>query len=230
MMCSSRMNRCVPAVLALLATFAMLGTFASPARAQDSIAVLSGDRETAAQLARIVNAARERGLPVEPIIAKAQHGARLHASPAKIVAAAQAVARRLNDARDALAPRPTPGDIAAGEDALSITGVSTDALRAVRAVSPTRPVAVPIGVLAQLVASGVPAPKATAIVTDIMKRGATNKQLVALGTDVNADVVAGTRADAALGVRLNGLTPFLAPGAGGQAGVTAASLAGGKKP
>jgi len=99
-----------------------------------------------------------------------------------------------------------------------------------RVVSPTRPVAVPIGVLAQLVASGVPAPKATAIVTELMKRGATNVQLVALGTDVNADVVAGTRADAALGVRLNGLTPLLAPAAAGQNAVTAASLAGGKKP
>jgi len=225
-----RISRRVRANLALLAVFATLGASASRAGAQDSIASLSGDRETAAQLARIVNAARERGLPVEPIIAKAQRGALVHAAPAKIVAAAQAVARRLSDARDALAPRPTPGDISAGEDALSITGVSTDALRAVRAVSPTRPVAVPIGVLAQLVASGVPAPKATAIVTELMKRGATNVQLVALGTDVNADVVAGTRADAALGVRLNGLTPLLAPAAAGQNAVTAASLAGGKKP
>jgi hypothetical protein len=223
-------SRVFSRALVTIATIAAIGTFASAAHAQDSIASLSGDRETAAQLARIVNAARERGLPVEPIIAKAQHGALVHAAPAKIVAAAQAVARRLNDARDALAPRPTPGDIAAGEDALSITGVSTDALRAVSAVSTTRPVADPIGVLAQLVASGVPAPKATAIVTELMKRGATNVQLVALGTDVNTDVVGGTQADAALGVRLNGLTPFLAPAAAGQNAVTAASLAGGKKP
>ena len=204
--------------------------FATRGAAQDSMAFLAGDRETAAKLARIVESARAQGLPAEPIIAKAQQGVLFHAPPAKIIAAAQAVARRLDDARDALAPRPTPADIAAGEDALSINGMTTDALRAVRAVSPNRPVAVPIGVLAQLVASGLPAPQATSVVTDLMKRGVTNKQLVALGGDVNSDVAAGTRADAALGVRLNGLTPFLAPGGSAQGNATTQSLNSGKKP
>jgi hypothetical protein len=181
------------------------------------MAFLSGDHETAARVMRIVESARNQGLPIDPIIAKAQQGVLFRSPPDRIVAAALAVARRLETARTALAPSPTPGDIAAGENALSIQGVSTDALRAVRAVSPTRPVAVPIGVLAQLVASGVSSPQATTIVTDLMRRGATNVQLVALGSDVNSDVAAGARADAALGVRLNGLTPFLSPGVGTNA-------------
>jgi hypothetical protein len=214
-----------------VALSAALLPFATRGAAQDSMAFLAGDRETAAKLARIVESARAEGLPAEPIIAKAQQGALFHAPSAKIIAAAQAVARRLDEARDALAPRPTPSDIAAGEDALSINGMTTDALRAVRAVSPNRPVAVPIGVLAQLVASGLPASKATSVVTDLMKRGVTSKQLVALGGDVNSDVAAGTRADAALGVRLNGLTPFLAPGGSAQGDATTQSLStSGKKP
>jgi hypothetical protein len=190
---------------------------APSAQAQDSMAFLSGDHETAARVMRIVESARNQGLPIDPIIAKAQQGVLFRSPPDRIVAATQAVARRLEAARTALAPSPTPGDIAAGENALSIQGVSTDALRAVRAVSPTRPVAVPIGVLAQLVASGVSSTQATAIVTDLMRAGATNVQLVALGSDVNADVSAGSRADAALGVRLNGLIPFLSPGVGNGA-------------
>ncbi|HEY4129301.1 MAG TPA: hypothetical protein VGM50_01695 [Gemmatimonadaceae bacterium] len=193
---------------------------ASPLRAQDSMAFLGGDRETATQVARIVESARSQGLPTDPIISKAQQGALFHSAPARIVSAAKAVARRLESARAALAPSPTPADIAAGENALSIQGVSTKELRAVRAVSPNKPVAVPIGVLAQLVASGVSASDATSIVTELMQRGASNVQLVALGSDVNADVAAGTRADAALGVRLNGLVPFLAPSAGGQSAIT----------
>src|SRR6185437_16254618 len=116
---------------------------ASPLRAQESMAFLGGDHETATQVARIVESARSHGLPTDPIIAKAQQGALFHSAPARIVSAAKAVARRLESARTALAPSPTPADIAAGENALSIEGVSTKELRAVRAVSPNRPVAVP---------------------------------------------------------------------------------------
>ena len=192
--------------------------------AQDSMAFLAGDRETAAQVTRIVESARNQGLPTEPILAKAQEGVLFHSPSARIVAAAQSVAKRLEVARNALAPSPTPADIAAGENALSIQGVSIEQLRVVRAISPNRPVAVPIGVLAQLVASGVPVSQATSIVTDLMRRGVTNVQLVALGADVNSDVAAGTRADAALGVRVAGLTPFLAPNAGSQTATETAPL------
>ncbi len=204
----------------LCTALVVLSGLATPMRAQDSMAFFGADRETAAQVAQIVDRARNLGLPADPILAEAQKGVLFRAASARIVAAAQSVAKRLELARAALAPSPTPADIAAGESALSIHGVSSEQLRAVRAVSPNRPVAVPIGVLAQLVASGVPASQATSIVTDLMRRGATNVQLVALGADVNADVAAGTRADAALGVRLNGLTPFLAPVAGAEGATT----------
>jgi len=89
--------------------------------------------------------------------------------------------------------------------------VTKTALEAVRSTSPTKPVAVPLGLLAQLVASGVPATRATQIVTELVKRGASNAQLVALGNDVNSDVGRGARANASLDVRLRGLTAVLAP-------------------
>jgi hypothetical protein len=181
------------------------------ASAQDSLALASIDRETAARLKGIVDSARARGLPTMPIVAKISQGVLLHAATDRIVVAAQNVATRLEDARSALAPKPTEADITAGGDALSVAGVTKAALQAVRSTSPNRPVAVPIAVLAQLVASGVPAPRATEIVTQLLKRGASNTQLVALGNDVNSDVGHGARANSSLDVRLRGLTAVLAP-------------------
>lgn len=203
------------------------------ALAQDSLALANVDRETATRLTRIVDSARAIGLPTTPIVAKISQGVLLHSSPERIVVAAQSVAARLEDARAALAPKPTAADITAGGDALSVAGVTKAALQAVRSTSPNRPVAVPIGVLAQLVASGVPAKRATEIVTGLIKRGASNAQLVALGNDVNSDVGRGARALASLDVRLQGLTAVLAPTggvtvAGDPAGIQAGS--GPKKP
>jgi hypothetical protein len=97
--------------------------------------------------------------------------------------------------------------------------------------SPNQPVAVPIAVLAQLVASGVPAKRATQIVTDLIRRGASNRQFVDLGNNVNADVERGARVMASLDVRLQGLTAVLAPA--GNASTTADGLqaaSGPKKP
>lgn len=197
------------------------------ASAQDSLSQIAADRGTALQLTQIVESARARGLPTDPIIAKVRRGALLHVPSERIVAVARAVATRLEEARDALAPAPTPAEIAAGADALSIPGVTPDALRAVRSARPDKPVAVPIGVLTQLVAGGVPTKRATEIVTDLIKRGASDVQFVALGNDVASDVGRGARATSALDVRLRGLTAVLAPGSGSS---SAAALSGADGP
>lgn len=203
-----------------LCLLAIVGA-ARTSSAQDSVSQLAADRETAVQLTRIVDSARALGLPTDPIVAKIRRGALLRTPPERIVVVARAVATRLAEARVALAPAPTPAEIAAGADALSVAGVTSDALRAVRSARPDKPVAVPIGVLTQLVASGVPARRATEIVTDLIKRGANNVQLVALGNDVDFDIGRGARATAALDVRLRGLTAVLAPSSGSA---TAAGL------
>jgi hypothetical protein len=184
------------------------------ARAQDSLTLAGVDGETGARLSRIVESARDRGLPVDPILNKVRFALAVHASvpAARIVAIAEAVAGRLQVARDALAPRPVSNDIVAGEMALSYS-VPRAALVTVRAASPDRPVAVPLGVLTQLVTIGVDPKRAAAIVTDLIKRGATSDQLATLGNDVNGDVGRGARADAAVDVRTRGLVAVLSPSA-----------------
>ena len=209
---------------------ALLGTAAAAhsAAAQDSAAMAGLDRASAAQVARIVDVTRSRGLPVDPILSKVRFALVVHAPPAKIVATAQAVATRLEAARDVVAPHASPSDIAAGEEALSFD-VPRDVLRKIVHASPDRPVAVPIGVLTQLVVSGVPAAKAGDIVTELIKRGATPAQLVALGNDVNADVQSGAKAGESADIRMRGLTPLLAPTSAGTQG-PAAGLQSGDHP
>lgn len=193
---------------------------ARAAAAQDSAALAGLDAQTGGQVARIVEAVRSRGLPVDPILSKVRFALVVHAPPTKIVATAQAVATRLETARDVVAPHGNPGDIAAGEEALSFD-VPKDVLRKVVQASANRSVAVPIGVLTQLVVSGVPAAKAGEIVTELMKRGASAAQLVALGNDVNADVRGGARAVESADIRMRGLTPLLAPAASAAQGPAA---------
>lgn len=196
----------VGAAVALLASLPLVAN-----AQQDTVTLLPGDAQANAELGRIVSAARDAGLPVDPILGKVRYGVVVvHAPPQRIIAAARALAARLEVARDALAPRPTPSDIANGADALAY-GATKDELRAVRSASSDQLVSTHLGVLAQLVASGVPAKRAAEIVTDLIKRHASAAQLAALGNDVNADVVRGAQAMAALDTRLRGLTAVLAP-------------------
>lgn len=168
------------------------------------------DRETAAQLNRIVADAESRALPTEPIVAKASLGIMMKAAPSRVVTAARAEATRLASAKEALAPSPSSAEIAAGAQALSV-GVTVDALKRVRAASPREPIATPLGVLTQLVASGVTLERATSIVIDLVQRGATAVQLIALGNAVNTDITLGGNPDNALDIRTRGLIPQIGP-------------------
>jgi hypothetical protein len=216
---------------ALLWSLPVLISVVRGAAAQD-VSVLITDKEASAELAKIVAAAEQAGLPTDPILAKVRYAVMVaHAPTPRIIAAAHAVAARLEDARNALAPHPTPTDISAGENALGVPGVSRKSLEQIRKVSANRPVAVPLGLLAQLVASKVPEDRAAKYVTDLIRRGATADQLVALGNDVNADIKLGSGAMSALELRMNRLNAVLGvPGASSDVAAPAALTSGdGKK-
>jgi len=215
----------------------LLAVFAFPVRlaAQDAPASrLTGrlDEETQAMVLRTVDSARTRGLPVEPIVDKALEGATKRATSVRIQAAVSSLLHRLEVAREALAPSPGPRDITAGADALAY-GATRDALRTMRAIRPNESIAVPLGVLTQLVASGVPIARATGVVADLLRRGARDEQLIALNDDVRSYVAAGASPEAALDVRTRGLNAVLAPAgtapAAADAGITGLSPAS-KKP
>ena len=195
---------------------AVLAFSARDARAQDSLTFKSADRETKEALAKIVAEASARGLPTAPIVSKVQFALVVHAPSARIVATAQAVADRLDVARDAIATDTLSADIASGEDALSFK-VPKEILTRVHRVAPNRSIAVPLAVLTQLVASKVPAEHASDIVTRLMRQGATSGQLLALGNNVASDVQQGARGVESADIRFRGLTPLLTPGVGQNA-------------
>jgi hypothetical protein len=171
------------------------------------------DVETQAAVIRTLDSAQTRGLPIEPLVDKALEGATKHAAGPRIEAAVWMLMQRLEVARNALAPNPGPRDIAAGVDALAY-GATREALAAMRAIRPNESVAVPLGVLTQLVASGVPVARATRVVADLLRRGAKDEQLIALNNDVRSFIAAGASPQAALDVRTRGLNAVLPPGSG----------------
>ena len=189
------------------------------------------DGETHALVLRTLDSARTRGLPTEPLVDKALEGATKKAAGPRIQAAVSTLLLRLEAARDALAPNPTPRDITAGADALAY-GATREALKAMRAIRPNESVAVPLGVLTQLIASGVPVGRATRVVAELLRRGARDEQLIALNEDVRSYVAAGASPEVALDVRTRGLNAVLPPpgaaAAAADASVGPAST--GKKP
>ena len=168
------------------------------------------DSATRAAVARSVELARVRGLPTEPLMDKALEGATKSAPGPRIAMAVESLLDRMEISRAALAPSPSASEIAAGADALAF-GAPRQALESVRAIRPHGSVAVPLAVLTQLVASGVPPRRATALVAKLLERGARDEQLIALSDDVRLDIAAGAAPEAALDVRTRGLTAVLPP-------------------
>jgi hypothetical protein len=166
------------------------------------------DSATMAAIAPIVQQAGAANLPLELLYAKAREGQVQRAPVARIEAAVRALAARLQAANDALAPNATAQELGAAADALK-AGVPRETLREMRRAGRDGSLAVPIGVLTQLVLRGVPVEKASVQVVDLLQRGAVANHFIALDERVRADVLAGKRPDESLDLRLKGIIPNL---------------------
>jgi hypothetical protein len=202
--------------------------------AQDSLRFVGGDPTTSREVSQIIEAAAVKGLPAGLILSKARFAVAVRTPGPKIVETARAMAARLVVAQEAIAPHALESDLAGAEAALSYD-VPPEILRRISLARPKEPIAVPLGVLTQLVADRVPAKRAGEIVTDLLRRGATTTQIAELGNNVDADVkIAGYRAIDAVNVRYNNLAPHLAPmptsAATTDQGLSASSPSGPKKP
>jgi hypothetical protein len=167
-------------------------------------AVAELDSATQAAVVRELGRARARGLPVQPLVAKVREGQVKRAAPDRIRVAVSALATRLDSARAALGPTSNAAEIVAGADAIA-AGVAMPTLRAVRAASGARDLSAPLGALAQLVASGVPARRATQMILELLKRDAGPRELLAFGIAVETDVGAGVPAEESAVFRLRAI-------------------------
>jgi hypothetical protein len=158
------------------------------------------DPETRSAVAAVVDSAHNVGLPVEPIIQRALEGATKGAPSARIVAAVRRLAVDLGTARTALGTSASEPELEAAVAALR-AGATPDALVQLREVR-RPPLTIALSVLADLVASGVPADSATAAVLALAPK-ARDADLVEFRRAVERDIALGAPPAAATSVRVN---------------------------
>jgi hypothetical protein len=169
----------------MLARLLLLALFLLPtvAAAQDSRLTGRLDDATAATVQQVVDSARRDGLPTEPLVQKALEGSTLGASGERIVAAVEALRGQLSRARDALGGDASEAELTTAAGALR-AGLPPAALRRLQSFRSGRPLVVPMAVLTDLVAEGVPPEQATESVLDLAREGRPDDEFVALRRQV----------------------------------------------
>ena len=146
------------------------------------------DAATRPAVAALVDSAGRALLPTEPLVQRALEGATKRASGELIVAAVRRLAVDLGHARDALGSTASPAELTAGAAALH-AGASPTILAQLRQTR-REPLTMPLAVLADLVASGVPVDSAAAAVLALAAR-ARDADLVEFRRAVERDIALG---------------------------------------
>jgi hypothetical protein len=158
------------------------------------------DPDTRAAVAAVVDSAHGIGLPVEPIIQRALEGTTKGAPGPRIVAAVRRLAVDLGTARTALGTSASEPELEAAVAALR-AGATPQVIAHLRDVR-RPPLTMALSVLADLVASGVPADSAAAAVLALAPK-ARDADLVEFRRAVEHDIALGAPPGAATSVRLN---------------------------
>ncbi len=156
------------------------------------------DRNTRSSVITVVDAAQGAGLPSEPLIQRALEGATKGAPGTRIVDAVRRLATDLGVARTALGTRASAAELEAGVAALR-AGATPQTLTAVRDAR-RPPLTMALSVLADLVASGVPADSASAVVLALAPNVG-DADLVEFRRAVERDISLGAPPGAAAAVR-----------------------------
>ncbi len=188
-------------------TLALLGlTFATTAAAAQG-----GDPRLARldpvirpAVAAVIDSASGAGLPIEPLVQRALEGASKGAPGDRIVAAVRRLAGQLGTARAALGNAASPAELDAAAAALFV-GARPAHLTALQERRPRRSLLVPLAVLTDLVAGGVPADTAAAVVLALAGSLA-DDQYLAFQRNVERDIARGAPPAAAATTRSTAAT------------------------
>lgn len=156
------------------------------------------DPETRSLVVSVVDSARAVGLPSEPLIQRALEGATKGAAGPRIAAAVRRLATDLGTARTALGQHTSAPELDAGVAALR-AGASPEVLTRLRDAR-RPPLTMALAVLADLVASGVPADSASAVVLALAPN-ARDADLVEFRKAVERDISLGAPPGASAAVR-----------------------------
>jgi hypothetical protein len=192
------MKRLGPAVL-------VLALLAARVDAQDT-RLSRLDRRVQREVAALVDTARSLGIPSEPVVDKALEGAAKRAPNDRIITVVRSRFRELVAARGALGSGALDAEIIAAADALH-AGANAHVITTLRSTRAGAPLTIPLAVLADLIARGVPADTASAAVLALAHTPATDAQFAALRDDIERDIAKGAPPALAAGLRTRGVPP-----------------------
>lgn len=207
-------RRCVPRTMIGFCVIAIaVPLLGRAAQAQDKRLTARLDPETASAVTRLADSLRGVGLPSDPLIAVALEGASRRATNDRILAAVREYAVALGSARHTL------GDSAASDEIVSaagvfVAGVAPRVVSEYRAARPSGSLTVPLVVLADLVARGVPVDTAAAALGSALRNGVRDDELAEFRRRVERDILAGAKPSTAMTIRTRDL-PGIPPGGAG---------------
>ena len=146
--------------------------------------------DLAAAVIEIVRSASVQGLPTSSLVARALEGASRQADGAAILHAVQRQSAGLVAARRALGPSARPAELDAGAGAL-LAGVPEDSLVGLRRARPSGSLVIPLIVLSDFMARGVPAANASGTVLAATRAGAADPALLRMRERINERILRG---------------------------------------
>jgi len=183
-----------------LLLFALALAGVSAVQAQDPRLEGRLDPATRAGVAALLDSTRAAGLPTEPIVDKVLEGMTKRASPDRIVAAVRTLATDLAAARAALGPAAPDDDVIAGANAIR-AGASGSMVARIKGIRGKAGLSVPLAVLSDLVARGVPVDTAATVIVHLAQGGASDADYTGLERGVARDIGAGAPPGSAAFIR-----------------------------
>ena len=162
--------------------------------------------DLAPQVIAIVHESAAQALPTATLVARALEGASRQADAGAIVAAVRRQASGLAAARHVLGPAARDAEVEAGAGAL-LAGVAEDSLASLKRARPTGSLVIPLVVLSDFVARGVPAAYASNTVLSAARAGAPDPALLRMRERINERIQRGERP---IGASREGLRELLA--------------------
>ena len=148
------------------------------------------DAKTRTAVVAIIDSARSRQLPVEPLVDKALEGAAKKAQGQQIISAVQAYVRQLDEARSALGAMSSAAELIGGVQALK-AGIPVSQLKRLRQARQNVQIAAALTVVSDMVAREVPIDTAVTVVAGLMSVAATDEQLLGVRAEVETDILSG---------------------------------------
>ena len=167
----------------VIAALAAASPVAAPLAAQEARLVARLDAGTRTQVAEIVDQARARRLPTEPLVDKALEGASKRAPSDQIVAVVRRLAENLAKARAVLGPDATDAEVSAAASLLQ-KGADPEALRQLHRGRGRASMVVAFGVAQEFIGRGVQADSALGAIAAMREVGLDDADLLEVQRNV----------------------------------------------